>query len=233
MTLYGTADAADVTPAAELVYGPLKGGKTSSPDHRTTLFGILARLPASAALSPVLVGLTLSLLPKESNDVAIGAMMRVLATHLPAALDAGATLPAPQLAALVKGMQEPKPTIRRAVHLTVGSVMWSLPSTDASEAAHAFAVGVLPGLESALKTVASNPLTSPAGSLEGYVAVAVIKGRLGRWGVKKISASQSCIRGGSRLRLSTHLPHSRRHRREPDHANDLRHRRQAVVPALG
>lgn len=184
--LYGTADPADVSPAAELVAAPLKEKKTASPDHRATLFTILARLPADAGLSPDLVSLTLSLLPKETNDATISAMMRVLAAHLPAALSAGSSPPAAQLAALVKGMQEPKPAVRRAVHLTVGAVLWSLPPANASAAAVAFAEGVLPGLEHALKTVAANPLTAPAGSLEGYAAVAVIKGRLGRWGVKKI-----------------------------------------------
>ncbi|KAK4705757.1 hypothetical protein P7C70_g456, partial [Phenoliferia sp. Uapishka_3] len=184
--LFGKSDPTDVVPAAELAYAPLKGGKTSSPDHRTTLFSMLALLSPSVPLSPSLVSLVLSLLPKESNDVAIASMMRVLSTHLPAALDAGATIPALQVAALVKGMQEPKPTIRRSVHLTVGSVIWSLPGNGANEAAQAFGVGLLPGFESALKTVTTNPLNAPAGSLEGYVAIAVLKGRMGQWGDKKI-----------------------------------------------
>lgn len=187
--LIADADPADLSTSAELVYAPLKGGKTSSPDHRTTLYSMLALLPASAALSPSLVTLTLTLLPKETNDVAVASMMRVLSVHLPVALEAGTSIPALQLAALVKGMQDPKPAIRRAVHATIGNVLWSLPKTEAGEAAQAFGAGILPGLESALKTVTSNPLNSPSGALEGYVAVAVLKGRLGLWGVKKIGSS--------------------------------------------
>lgn len=178
----------DVLAAAKEVYAPLKAGKTSSPDHRTTLFMMLAPLPASPTLSADLVALTLSLLPKEFNDLTIASMMRVVALHLPSSLAAGSALTAPQLAALIKGMQEPKPTIRRSLVLTVGAVLWSLESEGdkVGEAAKAFAVGMLPALETALKTVTANPLNSPAGPLEGYVAVAALKGRMGKWGVKKI-----------------------------------------------
>lgn len=178
----------DVLAAAKEVYAPLKAGKTSSPDHRTTLFTMLAALPASPTLSADLITLTLSLLPKESNDLAIASMMRVVALHLPTSLATGSALTAPQLAALIKGMQEPKPTIRRSLVLTVGTVLWSFDSEGdkVGEAAKAFAVGMLPALETALKTVTANPLNSPAGPLEGYVAVAALKGRMGKWGVKTI-----------------------------------------------
>jgi hypothetical protein len=53
-----------------------------------------------------------------------------------------------------------------------------------------FAEGMLPGLEGALKTITANTLNSPAGPLEGYVAVAVLKGRLQNYsGSKKLNDS--------------------------------------------
>lgn len=175
-------------PYAAQIYAPLKLGKTSSPDHRTTLFTMIGSLPASKEISTELVSVTLSLLAKEGNDVTFSAMMRVLRHHLPTSLAANASLTTVELAALIKGMQELKPTIRRAVCSTVGDVLWALPSdgTLVGEAANTFSVGILPGLEFSLKTMLSNPLNSPAGPLEGYIAVAVLKGRMARWGVKAI-----------------------------------------------
>ena len=188
----------DLLPVAEQVFAPLKAGKTSSPDHRSTLFTMLGSLAPSAKLSSELVNLTLSLLPKESNDVTISAMMRVVTTHLPTSLTAGSKLDTAAVTALIRGMQEPKPTIRRAVCLAVGSVVWSLEGEVESigEAVKAFGVSILPGFESGLKTVITNPLNAPAGPLEGFVAIASLKGRLGRWGVAAISAPISFLPRG-------------------------------------
>lgn len=192
--LYSVGDESDLLPVHEHVAALFKGGKTASPDHRTTLYTMLVSLPASPKLSSDLVGTVLSLLPKESNEATVQAMMRIVAIHLPAAVNAGSAIPAPQIAALVKGMQEPKPNIRRALHSTVGSALWALDADKekVTPAAIALAEGLLPGFESALKTVTANPLNAPAGPMEGYVAVAVLKGRLGKWGVKKIGESALC-----------------------------------------
>ena len=192
--LYTKNSTQDLLPVAEQVSAPLKAGKTLSPDHRTTLFTMLGSLAPSANLSTEVVNLTLSLLPKESNDITITAMMRVITAHLPTSLNAGSKLDTAAVTALIRGMQEPKPTIRRAVCLAVGSVVWSLDGEVESigEAAKAFGVSILPGLESGLKTVITNPLNAPAGPLEGFVAVASLKGRLGRWGVVAISTPARC-----------------------------------------
>ena len=187
-SLFGAGSAEEALASSEQLTALIKAGKTSSPDHRATLYAMLATLPASEAASKEIVGPLLTQLPKETQEAAVAALHRALAVHLATALSSGAALAAPQVAALVKSMQEPKPSIRRAACATVGAVLWSLPVEPAgvSEAALAFATGVLPGLESGLKTVTANPLNSPAGPLEGYVAVAVLKGRLGRWGCQKI-----------------------------------------------
>lgn len=202
--LYGVGDEVDLLPVHEQIAALFKGGKTASPDHRTTLYTMLASLPTSPKLSSDLVGTVLSLLPKESNETTVAAMMRVVAFHLPAAILGGNALPAAQITALVKAMQEPKPNIRRALHSTVGSALWALESDKekVNPAAVALAEGLLPGFESALKTVTANPLNSPSGPLEGYVAVAVLKGRLGRWGVKKIGELLSNAASPSRLVLT-------------------------------
>lgn len=185
---FSASDVDPILPFAAQIISPLKLGKTSSPDHRTTLFTMLGSLPAASALSPELASLVLLLLPKESNEITLSSMMLVLLRHLPTSLASNATLAPAEVGALVKGMQELKPTIRRAICSTVGEVLWSLDANAAtvSTSALAFCVGVLPGLEFGLKTMLSNPLNSPAGPLEGYIAVAVLKGRLGKWDVKAI-----------------------------------------------
>ncbi|CEQ38752.1 SPOSA6832_00193 [Sporobolomyces salmonicolor] len=176
--LYSSGEEADLLPVAEQVYTPLKTGKTTSPDHRTTLYTLLSVLPASPKLSLEAANTALAALPKESNEQTVAAMSSVLSKHIPAVLAANTTLPTPQVAALVKGMADTKPALRRLHNQTVGNVFWALPKEPVTEAAQAFATGVLPGFEAALKTVTSNTLNSPAGPLEGYVAVAVLKGRI-------------------------------------------------------
>lgn len=178
----------DSLPIAEQVFTPLKMGKTSSPDHRTSLFIMLGNLLPQTKLSTELVTLTLTLLSKESNELTIKAMMKVLENHLPTSLIAGEVLGAVQVTALIKGMQEVKPTIRRAVCFTVGAILWKLTEEGEkiTEAMKVLGVGILPGLESGLKIVTTNPLNAPAGPLEGFVAVAILKGRIGRWGVPAI-----------------------------------------------
>lgn len=117
-------------------------------------------------------------------------MSAALAKHVPAVLLSNTPIPGPQISSLVKGMADTKPPLRRIHCQTVGNIFWALPSTAVDEqpitdAMVSFAEGVLPGLEGALKTITANTLNSPAGPLEGYVAVAVLKGRLQNYSSSK------------------------------------------------
>lgn len=118
-------------------------------------------------------------------------MSLALSTHVPAVLLSNTPIPSAQIATLVKGMAETKPPLRRIHNQTVGNIFWALPSlaTDSqpiTEAMKSFAEGVLPGFEGALKTITANTLNSPAGPLEGYVAVSILKGRLQNYGSSKL-----------------------------------------------
>ncbi|GJN92071.1 hypothetical protein Rhopal_005099-T1 [Rhodotorula paludigena] len=186
-TLFSAGDEAHLLPVAEQVYTPLRTGKTTSPDHRTTLYTLLSALPPSPKLSAEAASTALGALAKETNEHTFAALSRVVALHLPTALAADAPVPTPHAAALVKAMGDTKPPLRRLAHATVGSVFWALSSDEgATEAEKQFATALLPGFEAALKTVTTNMLNSPSGPLEGYVAVAVLKSRGKQWGVKKI-----------------------------------------------
>lgn len=71
---------------------------------------------------------------------------------------------------LVKEMNGSKPALRRAACSLIGNVLFE--STDINTGAlDQFLQIAVPAFESNLKAVSSNPLTSPAGPLEGYVAI--------------------------------------------------------------
>ncbi|KAM0793613.1 hypothetical protein ACM66B_001046 [Microbotryomycetes sp. NB124-2] len=188
--LYASATEADAIPAIEQIAALFKSGKTASPDHRTTLYTMLASLSTSAAVSKQIVELSLGQLPKETNEHTFAAIMRLLTTHAPEMLRNGNAIGTAQAAALVKSMQDTKPAIRRNAHNAVGAIFWSLDGDDVqvNEAIKSFVVAMLPGFESALKTVTANPLNSPAGPLEGYAAVAVLKSRLSKWNVSQVDS---------------------------------------------
>ncbi|KAK4055085.1 translational activator of GCN4 [Microbotryomycetes sp. JL201] len=186
--VYANASETDTVSAIEQVATLFKSGKTASPDHRTALHTMLASLTASATVSKQIVETSLGLLAKESNEHTFAAIMRLLTTHMPEILRNGSPIAAPHAAALVKAMQDTKPAIRRNAHSAIGAIFWSLDIVEANDMIKSFAVAMLPGFESALKTVTANPLNSPAGPLEGFAAVAVLKGRLSRWNIQQVDA---------------------------------------------
>ncbi|GAA6038663.1 hypothetical protein JCM8097_009472 [Rhodosporidiobolus ruineniae] len=183
-------DAEALLPVAEQIYVPIRTGKTTSPDHRTTLYTLLALLPTSSSkLSSEITTTALVALAKETNEATVAALTRVVALHLPTVLrnPSSAPLPQPQVAALVKAMQDTKPPLRRAVQATVGSVFWAVRGAEATEAEKKLAEGLAPAFENAVKTMTASALNSPSGPLEGYVAVAVLKSRAAAWGgIKKL-----------------------------------------------
>ncbi|GAA5922766.1 Gcn1p [Sporobolomyces koalae] len=188
--LFSSGEEADLLPVVEQIQTPLKTGKTTSPDHRTTLYTMLSILPVSPKISLDAALVTLGALSKESNEQTVAAMSLTLSKHVPAALLGNSPIPATQVAILVKGMAETKPPLRRIHCQTVGNIFWSLPAIATDErpitdAMISFAEAILPGLEGALKTITANTLNSPAGPLEGYVAVAVLKGRLQHYTASK------------------------------------------------
>ncbi|GAA5844812.1 hypothetical protein JCM3766R1_003325 [Sporobolomyces carnicolor] len=176
--LFSTGEESDLVGIADQVVTPLKTGKTTSPDHRTTLYMMLSVLPASSGkLSLEATTVALTALAKESNEHTVSAMSAALSRHVPAVLIANSAIPAALVAALVKGMADTKPNLRRIHNQTAGNIFWALPAAKTTDAIVSFAEGVLPGFENALRTITANTLNSPAGPLEGYVAVAVLKGR--------------------------------------------------------
>ncbi|GAA6002609.1 hypothetical protein JCM10207_007591 [Rhodosporidiobolus poonsookiae] len=184
-------EAAALLPIAEQITVPLRTGKTTSPDHRATLYSLLALLPPSPALSAEITSTALTALAKESHEATVAALTNAAAAHLPTVLSSGTAVPAPQSAALVKAMGDTKPALRRAAHALAGSVFWALRSTqgEPTDVEKAFAEAVCPGWEGAMKAMQTAAVTNPAGSVEGYAAVAAVLGRgMRSWESKKIDA---------------------------------------------
>ncbi|KAH9925947.1 ARM repeat-containing protein [Epithele typhae] len=164
--------------ASELLALP-KAGKTAGPDHRVTLFTMLGGLPSSTSVSPSVVRTALPILAKETHDAAMTALSKSLAPHLLSSLKSDTPLPNDVVIVATKEMTSAKPPVRRAFCSLVGNALLSIGDT-VSEAALAFTKAVIPALEANLKTVAANPFNAAAGTLDGYVSVAILLGPLAR-----------------------------------------------------
>lgn len=161
-----------------------KSGKTTGPDHRVTLYSMLASLsPRTASISSSIIQTASPLLAKETHDAATAVLASALPPHVKFLLAADSPLPADTIALIAKEMNNPKPVIRKAFCTLAGHALWSeSDSKTSSPAALAFAQALLPAFENSLKTVSSNPLNSVGGPLEGYIAIAVLLGPVLRFG---------------------------------------------------
>ncbi|KAF8911690.1 armadillo-type protein [Gymnopilus junonius] len=165
----------------ELISLP-KAGKSAGPDHRVALYSMLGLLDTAKEVSNALVQAAATLVPKEPNEGAIGVLVRALPRHVTFLLREG-ELGNETTQFIAKEMTNSKPAIRKAFVGLAGAVFTESDSKDGegileTESGKAFANGLLPSFEASLKTVANNPLNSPGGPFEGYVAVAVLLGSL-------------------------------------------------------
>ena len=169
---------------SEILTLPLTG-KTTGVDHRITLYTMLTTVPKHDAASITLVNALPTLIVKETNDVAISLLVRTLPTHLNHLLACNNSIPADVTTLVSKEMNSAKPVMKRAFVSVVGAALWHLDAVSESinDATTAFAKAISGALEGCIKTVSANPLGTPAGPLEGYVALAVLLSRLAVSGV--------------------------------------------------
>lgn len=169
----------------------LKGGKAASPEARTSIYLMLSSVaPGQASKSSSIVEVVASLLAKEAQEASMHAAVRCIAVHLEWLISQADTVPAPSIsAALAKEMQNSKVPIRKAVCMAIGDLFWHMTDEQrATSATRTFAEALLPAFEANLKNASTNPLTAPGGPLEGYVAAAVLEGRLAGLGSDKIDS---------------------------------------------
>ena len=156
----------------EILTLPLTG-KTTGIDHRITLYTMLTMLPKHDATSVTLVSALPSLIVKETNDVATSLLVRTLPTHMTHLLASNTPIPADVTSLVAKELNSAKPVLKRAFVSVVGTALWDLNMVS-QDATKAFSRAVSGALEACIKMVSANPLGTPAGPLEGYVAVAML-----------------------------------------------------------
>jgi Generalcontrol nonderepressible 1 (Gcn1) N-terminal len=59
-----------------------QSGKTTGPDHRMSLYGMLSSLPPSPAVSEVMAQAVPSLIVKENHDAAVAILAAALPAHI-------------------------------------------------------------------------------------------------------------------------------------------------------
>ncbi|KAG1734519.1 armadillo-type protein [Suillus lakei] len=170
-------DSTSVNTALTDVLALPKTGKTTGPEHRLTLYAMLAAMPPSAEVSATVVQNVPQLLVKETNDTAVGVLASIMAIHLTFILKANIEVPADAMTVIAKEMTNTKPIIRRAFVSITGSALWNVDAVG-TDAVLAFSTGITSALETNLKVVTANPLTAAVGPLEGYVALALLMGPL-------------------------------------------------------
>ncbi len=160
------------------IIGPLAAGKTTSIDHKITLFHFLASLPPSNPVSGALVTATVPLLIKETNDAAISALVLVIPRHTAYGYGlSGGCIDSATPALICKELVSSKAPLHKALVTIVGETFWSLVEQDTSSVspgAIEFAKAVIPLLEKNLQSFTGSPLTSPFGANDGYVSATLL-----------------------------------------------------------
>ncbi|KIJ51382.1 hypothetical protein M422DRAFT_43931 [Sphaerobolus stellatus SS14] len=172
----GVTEGSKKTAVTEVLALP-KASKTSGPDHRIALYEILRSIKPSSGVAETVAESLPSLISKESNDVAVSLLTQALSTHLTFLLAENKPVNASIVTTISKEMASVKPVLRRAFCAIAGDSLWSVKDQP-TDSARTFASSLLPALENNLKTVAANPLMTPAGPLEGYMALAVLLGSI-------------------------------------------------------
>ena len=188
------SDASVELAVVELLSLP-KNGKTVGPDHRITLYSMLAFLNPSSPVSNSIIQTTLPLLAKETHDAATSVLASAMLPHLVCLLRDDEASPPHTATLIAKEMNNSKPVIRRAFCSLAGGALWENGDLS-TKGSLAFAKVVLPSFENNLKTISSNPLNSSGGPLEGYIATTVLLGpfcRSGKFGMFRRPNSEQSL----------------------------------------
>ena len=218
----------------ELISLP-KSGKSAGPDHRIALYSMLGFLQPAKEVSSGLVQAAAVLVPKEPNEGAVGVLVDTLPRHITFLLLQG-SLSSDSIQFIAKEMTNAKPAVRKPFIGLAGAVftdgrLGEQKDILETENGKAFAKALLPSFEASLKAVASNPLNSPGGPLEGYVAVAVLLGSLAP--SKQFGGCHLCLRPASLQFVDGTLTSRRHYKSECRYQCHRQQRGQAIVLALG
>lgn len=137
---------------------PVKTSKSTGPDHRLTLYSMLASISPAQATSTSIADIAPSLLVKETSDATIARLAAAATPHFVFLLQNDKQIQASPLTSLVKEMHGGKPGLRRATCSLVGDTLLACnDSATQSDSLREFIKAVVPAFEENLKAVASNP----------------------------------------------------------------------------
>jgi hypothetical protein len=156
----------------------LKAGKTSSPEHRTTLYQMAVDFGHGEEISPIALEALAPLVAKEGNEAALTALCSAWVHHLAWALANNSNIA--YATPLIKELGSSKVATRRAVSGAIGQAIWEshISRSDYSPESEAFLNQVMSAFETALGSASTNQPANSSGFLEGYVAVALALGPL-------------------------------------------------------
>ena len=159
------------------IIGLAKSGKTTGPDHRLSLYRMLHSVGASSETSPFVLDALSPLLSKETNDAATQALVASVSPHIRFHLQNDIALPSAVLSTLTRELNGSKIALRRAMVSMIGDVLFSCHESHTSTGVFRSLIETLiPAFSANIKAVSNNPLSAPAGPLEGYVALACLLG---------------------------------------------------------
>lgn len=174
---------------AEILALP-KANKTTGVEHRLVLYDMLRSVIPTNDVASTITKALLTLIVKETNDVAMSLLAQTIALHITFQLRTNQGLEPEVINVILREMTSPKAGLRRIFCTIAGRALWDL-GNDLSDAAQSFAASVYPVFESTLKTISANPLNSTAGSLEGYVSLAALLGPVSHLGVQNYGDARS------------------------------------------
>ena len=119
-----------VTTLTEDVLTPLKSGKLTSPDQRSTYAEMLAVLPVSTSTATLSSTALAAIAGKEANEGALNAESLALLHYLEWAVQNELSIDKSVVDAIVKGVSDKKVNVRRSWTLRLGELLWSTSDDD-------------------------------------------------------------------------------------------------------
>ena len=165
--------------AAEILALP-KTGKTSSTEHRSCLYAMVAVIPPCDRPSTLVLDTFAALIGKEGHETALETLTLALVPHLRHQLQSSTSTSSATSTSFSRELGSSKLSTRRLLSSAIGEAIWSVYEEQAHFSTEGQSLlGILaPAFEINLVTAANNLTANSAGFLEGYVAAALASGPL-------------------------------------------------------
>jgi len=155
-----------------------KTGKTSSPEHRTSLFSMAATVPPSDPASNAVLDTLAPLIGKEGNEPALHALALAIIPHLSHLLQANIPVSSATSGMLCRELGSSKLSVRRSLSQAIGEAVWQVQGSQLFSEGAKLLGSMAEAFEANLHNASNNTAAIPGGYLEGLVAAALAWGPL-------------------------------------------------------